>query len=257
MLKSLCVGLSLFAWLALSVQAQTVDATDADEVRWQKSVHGFVWAGNRYWESTVNATADERSVLQGGVNIVLQKRQTKVVGKVWLSVSPEKTHGKHWTGNAQELDLGLELQQALAKGLVAKVGYSHFFITKSAGSDVEMVVLAVSKETALTEKNVLVGTFEFYQFLPTSSKGPAGGQFYLPSVAFSRTSGKWNTTAGLAVVRNSNGAFGLRSETAVRFTGQVLYKLHHGQTGPDVTYGGVPQSQQRPMRTTFGWSWVF
>ena len=152
---------------------------------------------------------------------------------------------------------GVELQRTLAKGLVVRAGYSHFFITKSAGSDVEMIVLAVSQQVALTDKNTLTGSFEFYQFIPTSSSGPAAGRFYLPSVTFSRSFGKWSGSVGLAGAFNSSGVFGFVAEPAVRVTGQLLFKFPKGQTGPDITYGGVPGSKQRPMRTTFGWSWVF
>lgn len=242
---------------ALMAPAQDASAS-TQSGSWQKSVNGYIWAGTGYWGGIANATFDDRSVLQGGVNVTLQNGKTKIIGKTWFSLSAEKdASGKRWTGNAQEFDLGVELQRTLAKGLAVKAGYSHFFITKSAGSDVEMIVLAVSQQVMLTEKNTLVGAFEFYQFVPTSNSGPASGRFYLPSVTFSRVSGKWTGSIGLAGAFNSNGVFGFAAEPAVRVTGQLLYKLPKGQTGPDFTYGGVPGSTQRPMRTTFGWSWVF
>lgn len=244
--------------LTVTVSAQTASES-AEPEHWQKSVNGYIWVGTGYWGGIANAVFDDRAVLQGGVNLVLQNSKTKLIGKTWFSLSPEKdaASGKRWTGNAQELDLGLEVQRTLANGLVARVGYSHFFITKSAGSDVEMIVMAVSQQVALTDKNTLTGAFEFYQFVPTSSGGPASGRFYLPSVTFSRTSGKWTGSIGLAGAFNSKGVFGFTTEPAIRVTGQLLYKLSKGQTGPDFTYGGVPGSTQRPMRTTFGWSWVF
>lgn len=235
------------------------DASTSQELGgWQKSVSGYVWVGTGYWGGIANTTFDDRNVLQGGVNFVLQNGKTKIIGKAWFSYSPEKdVNGKRGTGNAQEFDMGLELQRSLTKGLVVRAGYSHFFITKSAGSDVEMIVLAVSQQVMITDKTTLTGSFEFYQFAPTSSNGPAAGRFYLPSVTFSRSSGKWNASIGLAGAFNSSGVFGFAAEPAVRVTGQLLFKLPKGQTGPDFTYGGVPGSKQRPMQTTFGWSWVF
>lgn len=243
--------------LAFTAFAQGVSTSEQPQ-DWQKSVNGYIWVGTGYWGGIANATFDDRNVLQGGVNFVLQNGKTKLIGKTWFSFSPEKdASGKRGTGSAQEFDVGVELQRTLAKGLVVRAGYSHFFITKSAGSDVEMIVLAVSQQVALTDKNTLTGSFEFYQFIPTSSSGPAAGRFYLPSVTFSRSFGKWSGSVGLAGAFNSSGVFGFVAEPAVRVTGQLLFKFPKGQTGPDITYGGVPGSKQRPMRTTFGWSWVF
>ncbi len=245
----------LAALAAVTALAQG-SASPAGE--WQKSANGFVWTGTRYWESVVNGSADEREVIQGGYNQVFQKNSFRLIGKVWFSISPEKdARGQYWTGNAQEFDLGLEIQKGLPRGWQIRAGYSHNFLTESAGSDVEMILLAVSKEVVLTEKNKLVGAFEFYQFLPTSKKGPAGGKFYVSSVTFSRTAGKWNTNMGIATVFNSKGAFGLVSEQALRITGQVLYKLPKMAIGPDFTYGGVPHSSQRQPKTTFGFGFYF
>jgi hypothetical protein len=243
--------------LLVSAVVRAQDGVPA-KLGWQKSVRGYVWIGSSYYGGIANATFDERAVTQGAVNLLLQKGDTTVVLKTWYSFSVQKDgKGKRWTGSAQELDLGAEVSRLLADGWRLKVGYSHFFITEDAGSDVEMIVLAVSKEIELTEQNKLVGAFEFYQFFPTSSSGPTAGRFYLPSVAFAHSAGKWVASASVAGAFNSKGVFGFKSESAIRVTGQLLYKLPKGMTGPDFVYGGVPGSKQRPMRFTFGWSWIF
>ncbi len=225
---------------------------------WDTSVHGYVWVGSRYWGGIANAEFDSRPVAQGGVNVVLQKRGTQVVLKTWFSGSTARNAaGERFTGNAQEFDLGVDLVQKLGHGWAAKVGYSHFFITKSAGSDVEMLVVTITKDVVVTERHQITTGMEFYDFVPTHKTGPAGGQFYLPNIAYSFVLGKVVLNTGAAVAFNSNGAFGLRSERTVRVTAQLLWKLPKGSTGPDVTYGGSFNSKQRPMRTTVGWSWIF
>lgn len=250
----------LLVAIAVSLLPLSIQAQDASQLgsSWQPSANGYIWVGTRYFGGIANTSFDERKVLQGGLNIAWQKRGTKVVVKTWWSLSPEKDGtGKQWTGNAQEFDLGAEVAQSLGQGWTVKAGYSHFFITKSAGSDVEMIVLAVSKDILRTEHGQLAGRFEFYQFLPTSSKGPASGRFYMPSVEYAHTRGKWTAAAGLAGAFNTSGVFGFKAEPAVKITGQLLYALPKGKTGPDFTYGGVPGSHERPMRFTVGWSWIF
>lgn len=242
-------------FLACLVAAQ--DSAQSDN-GWKTSVNGYVWVGTRYYGGIANASFDERSVLQGGVNFVLLKKNTSVVIKTWYSLSPEQDGaGKRWTGNAQEFDLGADVVQELGHGFTVKAGYSHFFITKEAGSDVEMLALVLTKAAALTEHGKLVGSFEFYQFFPSSSKGPAAGRFYMPSVSYVYTRGKWSVSGAVAGAFNSGGVFGFKAEPAIKVTVQTLYKLSKGATGPDVTYGGVPGSKERPMGTTVGWSWVF
>lgn len=246
--------------LALAGIASAQDAaTPVKPEGWQKSVNGYVWVGTRYWGGIANASFDEREVLQGGVNLVLQKGSTQVVLKTWTSLSPQAAaDGRHWTGNAQELDLGVDLVRLLPRGWSLKAGYSHFFITKSAGSDVEMLVFSVSKATSFTEKDKFLVGIDAYQFIPTSRRGPAAGRFLMPSVAYKRMLGrKWIVGCTVATGFNSAGVFGLKSEPTLRIDGQLLYKLPKGVTGPMVTVGGAPASQQRPMRTTFGWTWAF
>lgn len=257
MSKKLLLSLLLTALLSSVCVAQNIN--EATKPAWQKSVNGYVWVGSCYWASIVMKCFDDRHVVQGGVNLVLQKRGTSISAKTWFSLSPEQNAaGKRWTGDAQEFDLGGEVAQAFARGWMLKAGYSHFFITKSAGSDVEMILLAVSKEIPLTEKNKLVGAFEFYQFVPTSAKGPAAGRFYLPSIMFIHSTGNWTASAGITAAFNSAGVFGFKSEPAMRVNAQLLYKLPNGmKVGPDFVYGGAPGSSQRGMVGAAGVSLVF
>lgn len=246
--------------LALAGLASAQDAAaPAQASGWQKSANGYVWVGSRYWGGIANASFDEREVVQGGVNLTLQKGSTQVVLKTWASLSSQTdADGRRWTGNAQEFDLGVDVVRQLPRGWRVKAGYSHFFLTKSAGSDVEMLVISVSKAISLKEKDKLVVGVDTYQFVPTSSQGPAAGRFLMPSVAYTRTLGsKWTAGATLAAGFNSAGAFGLQPEPTLRLDGQLLYKLPKGVTGPTVTVGGAPGSTQRSIRTTFGWMWAF
>ena len=256
-MQKLLLSVVLVAVVSLVGKAQTID--QATKVAWQKSVNGYVWVGSCYWAPIVMKCFDDRHVAQGGINLVLQKKGTSVSLKTWFSLSPEQNvTGKRWTGDAQEFDLGGEIAQILAHGWTLKAGYSHFFITKSAGSDVEMILFAVSKEITLTEKNKLVGAFEFYQFFPTSAKGPAAGRFYLPSITFIRNVGNWTASASIVAAFNSAGVFGFTSEPAMRVTGQVLYRLPNGmKIGPDFVYGGAPGSTERRMTGAMGVSLVF
>lgn len=256
-MQKLLLSVILVTVMALVGMAQSID--QATQAAWQKSTNGYIWVGTCYWANIVMKCFDDRRVVQGGVNLVLQKRGTSISGKAWFSLSSEQdVTGKRWAGNAQEFDLGAEIAQALAHGWTLKAGYSHFFITKSAGSDVEMILFAVSKETLLTEKNKLVGAFEFYQFFPTSAKGPAAGRFYLPSITFVRNVGNWTASAGIAAAFNSAGVFGFKSEPAMRVSGQLLYKLPNGmKIGPDFVIGGAPGSAERRMAGAVGLSLVF
>ncbi len=257
MLQKVLLSLLLAVLLSSICVAQNIN--EATKAAWQKSANGYVWVGTCYWANIVMKCFDDRQVVQGGVNLVLQKKGTSVSVKTWFSLTPDKNSvGKRWTGDAQEFDLGGEIAQVFAHGWAMKAGYSHFFITKSAGSDVEMVLFAVSKQTLLTEKNKLVGAFEFYQFIPTSTKGPAAGRFYLPSITFIRTTGNWTTSAGITAAFNSAGVFGFKAESAMRVNGQLLYTLPNGvKIGPDFVYGGAPGSSERRMAGAVGLLLVF
>lgn len=241
-----------------SAQEQNRQATTKTS-SWKTGFEGYLWFGNQYYAGIPNFSVDDRKVLQGELDLILKKRKTKVIPKIWFSTSPERNvNGKRWTGLAQEANFGIGIEQELPKGITANATYWYFLLSDKAAADLHVIDLSVSKHVKLNEKNSLVWTFFFRNFAPTNNNGPRGGKIYLPHVTFVRQSVKTIFKLDIAAGFNSKGVLGnLKSRTAIKVKAQVLFHLPKGATGPDFTYGGVPNDKERPMQFTYGWSWVF